>query len=458
MTWKKIDDAQAVPDFTYSAYLADGLTRNINDYNYLLRQGGCISFSETDPVTWASFGFPIGTAFTVNVGSRARSISFNIRYRTETNHVDAKGRCGWIEIRHLTTNYFIWTELTPSTSPAFVTIDMPFASELSGSQTFWIGFVSAILDDLGTVDVQGGEQNQVYLDHHSGAGAYTISNGRKFEMLDLTGYSALNTVAPAALRKYQIARIDTPAHVQADGLATIAPFLDDSPPIMTPFYTATKIGSGQVYELGAFTPYSIAYHVEEAYSGGAYPQLAHNSAMPLSSFQQSMSNAIFDFRADVARTYADDNRLGAVIEPSEVYTSVFSFEAAVDGNLNVSFRCARVPKAPFVRLSMTAELYEDTALIATYTRDNLPVVYLSGQGRMYDGSFVATSGILTDAKDWGLADAMPFNQVAGLAAIAFSMNRIPFRLLTGTQVYRLRLTFTCPIYITDFYANVTRPT
>jgi hypothetical protein len=459
MTWKKIDDAQAVPDFTYSAFLGNGLMKNMNDYPLLLPQGGCFAFREDDKVTWAAFGTPLGQAFTVNVGVNARSISFTIRYQTETNSVDAQGYCGWIEIRHLNTNYFLWNRIAPAAAgPVEVTATMPFESELSGTQTFWIGFVSAIVGEgLGFVDIQGGSQNQVFLDTHAGGGTYTISAGRKFEMLDMTGYNQLGAGNAGALRKYQIARIDNPGGFGYDGVATIVPDLDNSPPIMNPFYDAHKAGGGNVYELGAFTPLSINYFVGDAYPNGAYPQLAHSATAPLTSFQQTMSNAIFDCRADVARTYPDNGRLGKVLEAGEVYSAIFTVEADVDAVLNVSFRGARVPKAPFVPLDLSASLYEDTTPISTYSRDNIPMLYLPGQGRMYDGSFVATSGILTDAKEWGLADAMPFDQVAGLFNITFSFPRHTFRLLTSTQIYRLRLTMTCPVYITDFYAQLTRP-
>ena len=458
MTWKKIDDAQGVSDFTYSAFLANGLTKNINDYPLLLPQGGCLSFREDSTVTWAAFGQPLGQAVTVNIGTNARSISFTIRYKSETNNANVQGFFGWLEIRHLTTNYFVWQGLPPSAGgPTEVTVTLPFASELSGTQTFWIGFVSAILENKGFVDVQGGSQNQVYLDHHTGPGAYTITPGRKFEMLDLTGYNAIGTSSPNALRKYQIARIDDPGGFAFDGIATIVPDLDNSPPIMTPYYDAHKVGGGNVYELGAFTPISYAYYVGDAYPGGAYPQLAHNSAAPLTSFQRSMGNAIFDFRADVARTYPDIGRLGRVLNASEVYTAVFTVEAEVEAILTVSFRGARVPKAPFVPLDLSATLREDTTPIASYSRENIPMLYLPGQGRMVDGSFVATSGILTDAKEWGLADAMPFDQVAGLFNVTFTFPLSKFKLLTSTEIYRIHMSMTCPVYITDFYAQLTRP-
>ena len=101
MTWHKLDNDLALPDFPYSAFLADGLTANVNSYS-TLNSGSTVSWLATASPMWASYGQAMGTVVTFDVGVNCGRVQTTVFYRTATNEVDDDGYCGRVYLRHLT--------------------------------------------------------------------------------------------------------------------------------------------------------------------------------------------------------------------------------------------------------------------------------------------------------------------------------------------------------------------
>jgi hypothetical protein len=423
MAWKKIDDFQTQPDMPYSSFLANGLTKNVNSYNQQLTRGGGIAWNANDRVTWASYFTPQGLMFTVDVGQQVLQLDFRVKYATITGSADEDGFQGLAFLTHLGSGEFVQVGVLPTTgSQSYFDVSMPLSTAATGPQAFSLTFRSYQLESKGLVDVQGGVENTIYLDQRGGAGSYNITQGEKFELLSLAEIGhVVDATGPSTQdsQYYQINYLSTTEPHPPDGYASVVPSLTSNPPRLNPTYTATKIGAGTIFELGAFTLYSIAYNVVAANPGSAPPQYAHNTTTALSQVINIQNTALRNFQMDLSNGVSQRFALGAVVagavtiptaKPAQKLSFSFSSGAAgVESELCVTFSAFTLT-ATSSNQKIRLNLYSATGtllhtfqqtVLAPSDRTKQCVAGITARG-WYDLSSVAA---------WGMRDSMPDSEM-----------------------------------------------
>jgi hypothetical protein len=452
MVWKKIDDEQtnvygSIIYNTYSAFLANGLTSNANNYNAQLTRGGAIAWNAKEQVTWASYHRPQGVMFTVNVGQQVTDIDFRVRYATITASADADGFQGKAFITHLGTGEFVEVGVLPTTGvESYFDVSMPLITPVSGPQSFSFTFRSSKLDSLGYVDVQGGEENIIYLDQiGGGGGAYNITQGEKFALLSLAepGY-IIPAIGPStqADQYYQINYINTNAHHPPDAYASVFPSLTTDPPRLSAIYDNNK-QTAVVFELGAITLFSIAYNVTDANEGYAPAQYAHNSATALPQVINIQNTALRQFQPDLCNGLSQRFSLGAVIAgsttiPIALAAQKLSFtfccgDANVESELAVTFSAYTLYQTS--RQEIRLNLYNQAGTLLTTFKQSIYaptdrnqqcVVGTNARG-WYDTAAVQA---------WGMRDSMPDTEMLNGSPQVFI---IPSRTYNQLEAYTVEL-------------------
>ena len=459
MAWKKIDDAQALPDMPYSSFLANGLTTNANSYNEDMTRGGGIAWNATEAVTWSSYWEPRGFSFTLNVGQAVKQVDFRVTYTTLTSSVDADGFQGYVTIFRWLGREFVTVGLPPAASPSFSFLDisLPLNAAATGPQNFFLTFQSSKLADLGTVNVSGGVQNQIFLDSNT----YAITQGEKHEILDLTGVPAPSAGEANTLNLYQINYISTAAPNPPDGYASVYPSLVSNPPRLPSYYEYVQSHVATVYELGAMTLLGIAFNSIAANPGTAAPQLSHATAGPLSAVIRNQNDARYLFQPDLCNGVSQRYAFGAVIASattSPVRAAVktgFSFvsNTIVDYlTLSVTLSYFGLIRGSNPTLSLTLKDETGTLVkpqvdtpISIY-RDATPmsVIGITARG-WYDPTAVAA---------WGMRDSMAQSEMMSGQTVAIN---VPELYLQANTVYTVELSVTpdnTAIYVYNLYARL----
>ena len=462
MAWKKIDDDQALPDMPYSSFLANGLTTNANSYNNDMTRGGGIAWNVTKAVTWSSYAVPQGFMFTVNVGQAVLQVDFRITYATLTASADADGFQGQVVLQHMGGSEFVTVGLPPVASPSFSFLDisLPLNAAATGPQAFSLTFQSSILEDLGTVSVAGGSQNLVFLDQV--VSGYTLTGGEKNALLDLTGITAPSAGETNTLNLYQINNITMGDGVNPpDANASVYPSLVSNPPRLSPYYDATKIGTGRVYELGAMTLLGVAFNSVDANLGTAPPQLSHATAGPLAAVIRNQNDARYLFQPDLCNGVSQRYALGAVIASattSPVRAAVktgFSFvsNTIVDYltlSVTLSYFGLIRGSNPLLTLTLkdeTGTLVKpkvDTPILISRTTTPTSVIGITARG-WYDPTAVA---------EWGMRDSMSPTEMQSGQTVAIN---VPDLYLLPNKVYTVELSVSpndTAIYVYNLYARL----
>ena len=461
MAWKKIDDAQALPDMPYSSFLANGLTTNANSYNEDMTRGGGIAWNAHDPVTWSSYAVAQGVMFTVNVGQAVKEIEFRITYATLTASADADGFQGQVVLQHMGGSEFVTVGLPPTSGMlSYLDITLPLNTAVSGPQAFSLTFQSSILEDLGTVSVAGGSQNLVFLDQV--VSGYTLTGGEKNALLDLTGITAPSAGETNTLNLYQINNITMGDGVNPpDANASVYPSLVSNPPRLSPYYDATKIGTGRVYELGAMTLLGVAFNSVDANLGTAPPQLSHATAGPLAAVIRNQNDARYLFQPDLCNGVSQRYALGAVIASattSPVRAAVktgFSFvsNTIVDYltlSVTLSYFGLIRGSNPLLTLTLkdeTGTLVKpkvDTPILISRTTTPTSVIGITARG-WYDPTAVAA---------WGMRDSMSPTEMQSGQTVAIN---VPDLYLLPNKVYTVELSVSpndTAIYVYNLYARL----
>jgi len=465
MAWKKIDDEQTLPDMPYSAFLANGLTTNVNSYNQQLTRGGGIAWNAHDKVTWASYFTPQGLMFTVDVGQQVTQLDFRVKYATITGSVDADGFQGSAFITHLGSGEFVEVGVLPTTGAEdYFDVSMPLMSASSGPQAFSLTFRSSKLAFKGNVDIQGGVENTIYLETHGGGSSYTISAGEKFELLSLAETGAVvNTTGPSTqdTQYYQINYVNTTGPHPPDAYASVVPSVTSNPPRLSATYNNSKINpTGTVFELGAFTLYSIAYNVVLANPGSAPPQYAHNSASALAQVINIENTALRQFQMDLCNGVSQRYALGAVVAGAVTIPTAqaaqkirFSFSsgaADVYSELSVTFSALTLYQTSNQEIRL--DLY-DSAGTALYNRTQ--TVYAASDRTQQCVAGITARGWydLAAVQAWGMRDSMPDSEMLSGTPQTFV---IPPRTYTANQPYTIELSVvggTNAFYVYNLYAR-----
>ena len=465
MAWKKIDDEQTRADMPYSAFLANGLTTNVNNYNAVLTRGGGIAWNAHDKVTWASYFTPQGLMFTVDVGQQVKQLDFRVKYGTITGSVDADGFQGSAFITHLGSGEFVEVGVLPTTgAESYFDVSMPLMSASSGPQAFSLTFRSSKLDIIGLVDVQGGVENTIYLDQRGGAGHYNITQGEKFELLSLaeTGH-VVDSTGPSTqdTQYYQMNYVQTGDPHPPDGYASVVPSVTSNPPRLSASYNGTKIGAGTVFELGAFTLYSIAYNVVLANPGSSAPlQYAHNSASALAQVIGIENNAMRQFQMDLCNGVSQRFALGAVVAGAVTIPTAqaaqklsFSFccgDDDVESELSVTFSALTLYQTSNQQIRL--DLY-DRLGTALYNRTQ--TVYAASDRTQQCVAGITARGWydLAAVQAWGMRDSMPDSEMLAGTPQTFV---IPSRTYARGFPYTIELSVvggTTAFYVYNLYAR-----
>jgi hypothetical protein len=340
---------------------------------------------------------------------------------------------------------------------------MPLSTAASGPQAFSLTFRSSKLESKGLVDVQGGVENTIYLDQRGGGGAYTITQGEKFELLSLaeTGH-VVDATGPSTQDQqyYQINYLSTAGPNPPDGYASVVPSVTSNPPRLSPTYNSTKIGAGTVFELGAFTLYSIAYNVVAANPGSAPPQYAHNTTTALSQVINIENTALRHFQMDLSNGVSQRFALGAVVAGAVTIPTAqaaqklsFSFSAGAEGvtsELCVTFSAFTLYQTSNQEISLdlydkdgNAVYFKKQTVYAPSDRTQQAVAGITARG-WYD---------LSSAAKWGMRDSMPDSEMLAGTPQTFV---IPSQYYQRNLPYTIELSVvggTTAFYVYNLYAR-----
>jgi hypothetical protein len=306
-------------------------------------------------------------------------------------------------------------------------------------------------------------ENTIYLDNRGGSGAYTISQGEKFELLSLAEtVQTVGTTGPSTQDQqyYQITYLRTASGSFPDAFASVVPSVTSNPPRLDPTYNTTKIGAGTVFELGAFTLYSIAYNVVSANPGSAPPQYAHNSTTALSQVINIENTALRHFQMDLCNSVSQRFALGAVVAGAVTIPTAqaaqnlsFSFScgaADVESELCVTFSAFTLYQTSNQEIRLRLYNAAGTQLhtfkqnvYATSDRTQQCVAGITARG-WYD---------LSSAAKWGMRDSMPDQEMLAGTPQTFI---IPRRTYTANLPYTIVLesvTNVTAFYLYNLYAR-----
>lgn len=471
MAWKKIDDycgSVYVDGQPYSAFVAQGLTKNARAYPVELGQGSSRAFTATPgkQVKFASYGEPIGTVIYVNAGLGAYSVNFAIRYATATAHVQ-NGVSGYWYVYHIASNTGKRIDCLPSVAGATqdIVFELP-AGSTSGYQAFWVGFQSEVLDLVGDVEVEWIDANNVGL-HEVGNNPphYQISTGEKYEVIILDNATFSVQGARVTTQPMQLGYVD--ALTSQEGVGIVFPAAPVFPSV-TGTTDSTKANmTANVYELGAVTLISLSYYIVDADEMGLVDQLNHYDAIALTGVNSVQSEAVVACRPEIANGVCEPFHMGRYLTPQpDAITSTFiaygsSMEASVQVVLSV---VAAHPISTDARLGVTFTLdvtdgYGNSVLAAPIMVDRIlpryvPTFEFDGGAygfRALTGVFGVASGT---SSSWGLRDGIPYPDVRKGTTITITTEVLSLMGVDQGENYAIRIETSAPVYVFAYSARL----
>lgn len=469
MAWKKIDDYNSGATGTdfqpYSAFVAQGLTKNARAYPVELTRAACLSWRLDKPVRWASYGTFAGSVFWANMGANATKITFRVFYQTVNSNESNLNRIGQLKIVHIDSGKSTVVDLPSAVGGTFV--DVTFAWYTGGGQgyeAFWFGFQSDLIADLGTVNVHYIDNNQVGLSKTGvGAGHYALTTGEKFVLLLLDESTAVLQRVEHNVTAWQIGYIDASAGQTPEAIGSIFPG-ETYYPIGVGVNDTTKSATGAIFELGAPKLYSISYNVETADPYTPPDQLNHYHALSLSSVNSAQSSAIPTFRPELANIVCDPYHFGRIVTAApDALTATFGFQYDVEGIVRVAFTVFPLESAVENGGNTTLgfDILDDTGASIVGGVQNQ-----SFRWQRYTSASTwettatktrALTGVLTGANEWGLRDALPEDDIQKGNKVVWEFPSASFDAMvnaTGTGVYTLKITTGRALYVIGFSARL----
>lgn len=416
MAWKKIDDYNSgdtgYPEQPYSAFLAQGLTKNARSYPVELTRGACIPFLYEAPPKIASYGDPIGTVIWVNCGANASQINFRFFYSTPTNHAVESGRMGQWFVGHINSNRrSAGVDCLPSTTGSWVDIQIDSGDPYwSGYQAFWVGFQSEVLDDLGSVHVVYADTTSVGLRKTgTGAGHYPITTGEKWQLLRVDPTTVPEQPVEFELTEYQIGYLSAAASQDPEGIAVVFPG-DPTYPNGNSVNDSTKVSTGNVYELGTVSVYSIAYEVTQGEPLGPPDQFNHYHAISLAGVNAAQTESIPAFRPEIANSVATRDRFGWVTnDPLNRLRWSFAVQSSFDGTLVVAFSVIDLSRIQRASTTFGFTIYPPSGAPIFFEKTFEWTQYRTAVTREGGTStFRALNGITAARTGWGMRDGIPW--------------------------------------------------
>ena len=467
MAWKKLDDELTEPTAQepLSAFLVQGLTRNVNGYSTALTRGGAFAFAnDTILMQWASYDQLTGFVFTVDVGIAATQVQFDIVGNTKT---DTAG--GTLVVRHLDSSTQRFTSIAADSSLQLRTVQFDFVSPTTGLQGFFIGWQSDVGPDLGWVRLRGGVENQIFIDEGNGAGhwPFPVGAGLGTEthlLLRIDPVTNAGNVQPSAdaRRDYQICYFRHFTGNSPDGTFVIWPELDQTPAVLPTRYQSNLQILGHVYELGCFNLWSVSATTTEVQVGGAGLPNAYDQTTALNSVAQAPSNFLTPVMPSLSNILSSPGRFGRVLRRNEPLYFTFAVQNKADFGVQVNFR------AFSINLTQpnfdTPDFYFDVLDSAgnpvgtqTYLSKQSVPRYTPQTGYGATGSsMIAANGVYGNADEWGMRDSMPVVEVMRPTPIAmrWSTTTLDPVVAGGAFVYTGQITCTSDIYLYAFFSRV----
>lgn len=471
MAWKKIDDycgSVYVDGQPYSAFVAQGLTKNARAYPVELGQGSSRTFTATPSkeVKFASYGEPIGTVIYVNAGLGAYSVNFAIAYTTATANA-RDDVSGYWYVYHIASNTGKRVGCAPSLALATQNIDFILpAGSTSGYQAFWVGFQSEVLASKGDVEVEWIDANNVGL-HELGNNPphYQISTGEKFEILILDEATYSIQGARVTTQPMQLGYLDT-TNSQA-GVGIVFPAAPVFPSVTGTTDSAVKANmTANVYELGAVTLFSLSYYVTDADEMGLVDQLNHYDAIALTGLNSVQSEAVVACRPEIANGICEPFHMGRYLTPQpDAITSTFIVNGdSLDASVQVVFSVvAAHPISTSARLGVTFTLdvldsNGVSILFAPIMVDRILPRYVPTFE--FDGGYygfralTGVFGVTSTLSTWGLRDGIPYPDVRKGTTISISTEVLSLLGVDQGENYTLRIETSAPVYVFAYSARL----
>ena len=467
MAWKKIDDYNSGATGTdfqpYSAFVAQGLTKNARAYPVELTRGACIPFRRDKPVRWASYGEPTGTVLWINCGANATRIIFRLQYQTATAHESDLGRIGMWYVKHLGTNAEVSVDAPSKISGGYLDIIFPtYSGGLQGYQAFFVGFQSDKLDNLGTVNVHYIDNNQTGLSKTgNGAGHYPVTTGEKFDLLELdpTTY-VIQSLEYGGPNQWQIGFIQT-GGLSPEGIGIVFPG-ETYYPVLSGVADTGKTMTGNVYELGSPSLYSVSYVVTETADYTPPDQFNHYHAVGLSSVNSAQTEAVQTFRAELANIQCDPYHFGRILtaEP-DALTSTFCVQSEVEGTIQIAFTLFPIQGGTE---TMPTTIFYDVLDSSGASVIGGPVSETYAWNRFQPSTTWESTanqtraflGVFTGANEWGMRDGLPMSDILKGNQVFFELPSATYSAVAagGVGGYTIKITCGRAAWIIAFSARL----
>ena len=462
--WRKIDSDTTLANQPYSAFLACGLTRNINGYPKDLTSQATAVWQSATPTVWASYDAYTGTVVSYDVGMNASQVTITLQYSTVTAAV-----AGLVQIKHIEAGGLVTVELTPTTVPDSLSVDFTFQQPVSGIQSFFVGFKSNKAAELrGSVNLRGGVANQIFADKIGSQYPFNLSVGGHeiYDLLVIDAASANGIPNPIAnsRREYQIGHFRHYANnsLGYHGTFTIWPELEQG----SAFLPTAPFGSLQMgahlYELGALKLLAISCQTSVANTSLAPMPLAHDLTTPLASLisiQQRSANAL---RPSLVNNSQSAGFLNNRLPSGVKITFCFSPQYETEARVQVGFRAFAFNAAQRFNTPIRLGIYdfENTLLGEISTIPNQMFKRIQPQPS-YIGSSISSivaNGIAAGVPNWSMRDAMPYADISKGEAIQLTYQRLTFKPFfenasKGDGVYTVKIWADIDLYVYNLFAR-----
>ena len=458
--WKKIDDLTTVADQPYSAFLTKRLTTNANSYSDELKRHSLAAWPFENPVRWASYGQPTGTVVVCDCGLNARRITFRITYATDTNTGG-----GTFVIRHIDSRVQTTRVAVADDRPQTIDIDFVTTVRLVGPQAFFVGWISADDETLGTVAIKGGVANQVYIGN-GGTWTFPVGTGLSAEMharLHFGNTPNVGELAPIgdARLDYQVCLFSHRSGNNPHGVFTIWPELEQTPAFLPTFYSSGMQMVGTLIGLGVLNLYGISMAVVEIDDGVLVPPTAFSQTTPPSRLANNIGNTLTRCRPALCSNVSSSGMLGCVLPADEPISFAFVVQNKGDYGLDIVFKCfgynGGASPAPTFTLTVF-EAFTDSVVIGPVELSKVSIPRMQPQTTETESGAAAfaVNGILASEGKWGLRDSMTITQTGRGTRVLFRTDATTLGSIAGEgAAYYATITATTDVYIYGFSARIT---
>lgn len=462
--WRKIDSDTTLANQPYSAFLACGLTRNINGYPKDLASQATAVWQSATPTVWASYDAYTGTVVSYDVGMNASQVTITLQYSTVTAAV-----AGLVQIKHIEAGGLVTVEITPTTTVDSLSVDFTFQQPVSGIQSFFVGFKSnKAAESRGSVNLRGGVANQIFADNIGSTYPFNLLVGGHeiYDLLVIDEASANGVPNPIAdsRREYQIGyfRHFPNNNLGYHGTFTIWPELEQGAAFLPTAPSGSLQMGADLYELGALKLLAISCQTSVANTSLAPMPLAHDLTTPLASLisiQQRSANAL---RPSLVNNSQSAGFLNNRLPAGSAISFCFSPQYETVARVQVGFRAFAYNQAqPFsseIRLRIFD--FENTLLAEAALIPNQMFKRIQPQPSYIGASTasIVANGIAAGVPNWSMRDAMPYADISKGQPIQITYSQLTFKPFfenesKGDGVYTVKIDAQIDLYVYNLFAR-----